>query len=92
MRFVEFRIPAAGFFIACPNIFGPRNWGLNEMLPEQKETIGFRRLAHRMALSRSRILVVNPLARPKTARRKIKQLEASIREQNPPKTAYSWRV
>jgi hypothetical protein len=44
------------------------------------------------ALSRSRILLVNPAARSKVARRKIKQLEASRWEQVPPKTAYSWRV
>ena len=44
------------------------------------------------ALSRSRILLVNPAAHSKTALRKINHLEPSTWARNPPKMAYSWRV
>ena len=44
------------------------------------------------ALSRSRILVVNPAPRLKTTRRKINKLEPPTWEQISPKMAYSWRV
>ena len=44
------------------------------------------------ALSRSRILLVNPLRAEKTARRKINWLEPSTWEQIPPKMAYPWRA
>src|SRR5208282_979534 len=44
------------------------------------------------ALSRSRILLVNPAAHSKTAPRKINHLERSTWARNPPKMAYSCRV
>ncbi len=44
------------------------------------------------ALSRSRILLVNPAAHSKTAVRKINHLEPSTWARNRPKMAYSWRV
>ena len=45
-----------------------------------------------LALSRSRILLVNAAAHSRTALRKINHLGPSTSARNPPKMAYSWRV
>src|SRR5208337_741714 len=51
-----------------------------------------RHLQDRLALSRSRILLVNAAVRSRTALRKINHLGPSTSARNPPKMVYSWRV